>query len=254
EPSSVDASLWASYGGFSTSFGGGVMGQLGMGTAAVFGGVGTAGGMGVGVWALPAYDVALMSADLSYKRSLIRSDMTYKVTAGPNGTHLIHLTPVPGSPFSFGPGGHGTLSLHNCVCWYTYYDVTSDNIDECRRANTNLLMTPDQMPLRSMDYDYMNEPTQAIVRQMAFGHAAEMLGIIRGTFQGVIAIPGQTLTMEYVQLITMGQKEREDAKKSLEERMQRMSPFEVMKKQAELMNSMLEIKKGVPLASYIKVI
>lgn len=95
-PSTTDAALWANYGGMGVSFGGGVTGQMGIGAATAFGGMGTAYGMGTGIWCLPMADVAMISADLSYKQSIFRSDLTYKVTAGPNGTHLIHLMSTPG--------------------------------------------------------------------------------------------------------------------------------------------------------------
>ena len=51
----------------------------------------------------------------------------YKVTAGPNGTHLIHLESVPGGRFEK-MGGFGRK--HPLFCWYTYYD-TSNLDDEC---------------------------------------------------------------------------------------------------------------------------
>ena len=89
-PPTTDQALFANYGGFGVSFGGGVVGQMGLGAATAFGGI-SGYGMGAGLWALPAYDVSLMAADLKTKNQLFRSDLVYKVTAGPNGTHLIHL-------------------------------------------------------------------------------------------------------------------------------------------------------------------
>ena len=81
-PPTTDAAMWANYGGLGVQFGGGVMGQMGLGSATAFGGMGSAYGMGVGIWALPAYDVALMAADMKTKNEFLRSDLVYKVTAG----------------------------------------------------------------------------------------------------------------------------------------------------------------------------
>ena len=70
-PPTTDQALFANYGGFVVSFGSGVMGQLGLGGAAAFGGM-SGYGMGTGLWALPAYDVSLMAADLKYKNQSFR--------------------------------------------------------------------------------------------------------------------------------------------------------------------------------------
>lgn len=249
-PPTTDQSLFANYGGFGVSFGGGVMGQMGLGAATAFGGTGSAYGMGAGIWAMPAYDVALMATDLSYKQQLLRSDLVYKVTAGPDGTHLIHLLSTPGSRLTFGAGGLNMYPLNGCYLWYTYYDTTPDNVDECRRENQDVILSPDQVPLDEMDYSYFNAPTKALIRRLLIGHAAETLGLIRGKFSGQIGMINNQLVLDYQTLITMGQRERENAINELKERLQRMTPYETMKRQAELVQSMKEVQKGTPLGIY----
>ena len=249
-PPTTDQSLFANYGGFGVSFGGGVMGQMGLGAATAFGGTGSAYGMGAGIWAMPAYDVALMATDLSYKQQLLRSDLVYKVTAGPDGTHLIHLLSTPGSRLTFGAGGLNMYPLNGCYLWYTYYDTTPDNVDECRRENQDVILSPDQVPLDEMDYSYFNAPTKALIRRLLIGHAAETLGLIRGKFSGQIGMINNQLVLDYQTLITMCQRERENAINELKERLQRMTPYETMKRQAELVQSMKEVQKGTPLGIY----
>lgn len=246
-PSTTDAALWANYGGMGVSFGGGVTGQMGIGAATTFGGMGTAYGMGAGIWCLPMADVAMISSDLSYKQSIFRSDLTYKVTAGPNGTHLIHLMSTPGSKLTFGAGGINQYSLNNCTCWYTYYDVDSTNANDCLKENEDVILTPDQVPLDEMDYSMFNSPTKVIIRQLLVAEAAETLGLIRGTYSGNISMISNNLTLDYNMFLNLGQREKENAMKSLDERLQRMNPYEVMKKQAELVDSMIQAKKGTPL-------
>lgn len=249
-PPTTDQSLFANYGGFGVSFGGGVMGQMGLGAATAFGGTGSAYGMGAGIWAMPAYDVALMATDLSYKQQLLRSDLVYKVTAGPDGTHLIHLLSTPGSRLTFGAGGLNMYPLNGCYLWYTYYDTTPENVDECRRQNQDVILSPDQVPLDEMDYAYFNAPTKALIRRLLIGHAAETLGLIRGKFSGQIGMINNQLVLDYQTLITMGQRERENAINDLKERLQRMTPYETMKRQAELVQSMKEVQQGTPLGIY----
>ena len=249
-PPTTDQSLFANYGGFGVSFGGGVMGQMGLGAATAFGGTGSAYGMGAGIWAMPAYDVALMATDLSYKQQLLRSDLVYKVTAGPDGTHLIHLLSTPGSRLTFGAGGLNMYPLNGCYLWYTYYDTTPDNVDECRRQNQDVILSPDQVPLDEMDYSYFNAPTKALIRQLLIAHAAATLSLIRGKFSGQVGMINNQLVMDYAQLMTLADKIKDRAMTELKERLQRMTPYETMKKQAELVQSMKEVQKGTPLGIY----
>ena len=249
-PPTTDQSLFANYGGFGVSFGGGVMGQMGLGAATAFGGTGSAYGMGAGIWAMPAYDVALMATDLSYKQQLLRSDLVYKVTAGPDGTHLIHLLSTPGSRLTFGAGGLNMYPLNGCYLWYTYYDTTPDNVDECRRQNQDVILSPDQVPLDEMDYSYFNAPTKALIRQLLIAQAAVTLSLIRGKFSGQVGMINNQLVMDYAQLMTLADKIKDTAMTELKERLQRMTPYETMKKQAELVQSMKEVQKGTPLGIY----
>ena len=115
-PPTTQAALFANYGGIDIGFGGGYA-QLGGGAYGPVGGFYTA----------PAADVAYLSTDITYKNRLLRSDLVYKVTAGPDGTHLLHLISTPGSKLSFGymGGNAGGIGLVGCEVWYTYYDTSS---------------------------------------------------------------------------------------------------------------------------------
>ena len=249
-PPTTDQALFANYGGFGVSFGGGVVGQMGLGAATAFGGI-SGYGMGAGLWALPAYDVSLMAADLKTKNQLFRSDLVYKVTAGPNRTHLLHLMSTPGSKLTFGAGGVNMYPLQNCYCWYTYYDTNSGNEEDCMKQNPDVLLTPDQVPLSKMDYSLFNEPTKALIRQLLTGHAAETLSFIRGKFSGNVSMINNPLTMDYAQFMTYGQRERDNALNSLKERLERLSPYYTMQKQAELVDNSIKTLKGTPLGLYI---
>ena len=90
-----------------------------------------------------------------------------------------------------------------------------------------------------------------LIRQLLIAHAAETLAFIRGKFSGNLNIINNSLTMDYNMYLTMAQREREGALNELKERLQRMTPYEVMKKQAEMVQSMKEIQKGVPLGIYV---
>ena len=220
---------------------------MGLSGLAAFGGMGSPYGLGVGVWALPAYDVHLMAADLKNKGDLFHCDLIYKVTAGPNGTHLLHLMNVPKSKFSFGVGQANALSLHDCICWYTYYDVNG-NEDECRRDNIgDILLTPDQIPLDKMEYEFLNAPTQNIVRKLLTAKAARALSFIRGKFSGSINMIASNVTMDYGMFSAYADKLESTTYDELKARFENLSPYKVMENQANLVKNMIEAKKGTPL-------
>lgn len=239
-PPVSQAALFANYGGIDIGIGGGYA-QLGGGAYGPVGGFYTA----------PAADVAYLATDIQYKNRLLRSDLVYKVTAGPEGTHLIHLMSTPGSRLSFNHyGGIGSsLGLLGCEVWYTYYDTpTKDDADECARYhNGEVILSPDQVNMKTMDYAFLNDPAKTIVRQLLVAKAKETLGIIRGKYNGKVNIPQAELTMDYQMLIQQGREEYANTMKTLDERLQRMRPSSVMEEQAKLMQSTMELKKYVPL-------
>ena len=242
-PPPTYAALFANYGGLDFGVGGG-LGQLGVGA---YGGM--YGPMG-GFYTAPAADVAYLATDLQYKKRLLHSDLVYKVTAGPDGTHLIHLLSTPGSRLNFGYAGPqgNDLGLVGCTVWYTYYDTSAGGEDECLRANAgNVIITPDQVPLSSMDYSMFNSPTKSIIRQLLIAKAKKTLGLIRGKYSGKVNIPQAEMQMDYQMLIQQGEKEWEAAMKDLTERLGRMRPSAYLEEQAKLIDNMKKIQESTPL-------
>lgn len=246
-PPTTDIALFANYGGLGFGFmpggqiGGGYMGSM----------------MG-GFYTMQVADAAYLATDLAYKNRMIRSDLVYKVTAGPNGTHLIHLMSTPGSRLSFAHMGYvnGLYGLLGCTVWYTYYDVSSDEeADECMRYNAdNVILSPDQVPLSKLNFEYLNDPSKAIVRQLLTAKAKITLGLIRGKYSGKVNIPQAEATMDYNMLIQQGQKEWDAVMDRLDKRLERLRPVNVMKENAELVQSQLEIQKQTPLIGHMFVI
>lgn len=254
----TDPALFANYGGITAGFGGGVVGQLGLGGGAAFAGMAGA-GFG-GLYAMPLYDVALVAADMKEKNKFLGCDLVYKVTAGPNGTHLIHLESVPGGRFEK-MGGFGRR--HPLYCWYTYYDTSNASADECDDLLSNggltggnsggdVLLSPDQIPLKTMDFHFLNDRAQTIVRNLLIAEAAETLGLVRGKFSGNINFINSPLTLDYQSLLSLGKEMRQDAMTSLREWLQRLDPYTQMEKQAGLVDNLIKVKKATPLGIYLK--
>jgi hypothetical protein len=241
----------------------GNLGTLDTGIAGGFGQYGNMGnGMGItGFYVGSAYDTSLLSVDLKYKNSLLRGDLAYKVTAGPDGTHIIHLLSVPGSPNMVGgvaaDDSWGWNKYANCYCWYTYYDVgenaSEDDVNACLLENKNdVLLTPDQVPLEKMSYGLMNNPTQQTIRRLLVAEAMITLGIIRGTNSGVIKIPDAEMQLDYNMLLDLGKQEKENVMTELKERLEAMLPWNLMKNYSDMTDSLMNIMKQKPLGFYFR--
>ena len=245
-PPMTDTALFANY------MGGGVGFMPGLGQVGA--GYGYGGGLG-GFYTTQAMDVAYMAADLNFKSRLFRGDLTYKVTAGPEGTHLLHLMSTPGSKLSFGFAGagvNGGIGLIGCEVWYTYYDTSNGDEDECMLYHADdVILSPDQVPMENMQYEFLNEPAKVIVRQLLIAKAKQTLGLIRGKFSGKVNIPQAEMTMDYQMLTQQGKEEYDAAMEALMKRLERMRPVNMMKEQAELMENNVKLQQYTPLGIYV---
>lgn len=242
-PSMTDAALFANYGGFDRGFGGG-MAQMGNGNLS----------MG-GYYIAPAYDTLLTAADLNLKNRMLRGDLTYKITAGPDGTRLLHLMSVPGSKISFaGSGlmGGGMLGMAKCRVWYHYYETTNENVDECRRLNPDIILLPNEVPLAKLDYTKFNEPTKVIIRQLFVAEAKRALAIVRGKYSGVIGPQEAERKLDYEMLLTQAKEERDAVILELRERLDRLTPQKMLERMANESESLNKHLKFRPLGFYLK--
>ena len=250
-PSTTKAALYGNMGVFDYSFGGGFFQMPNMSY-----------GTGVGGFYIGSmYDTALLSADLKMKNQFMRGDLAYKVTAGPDGTHIVHLMSTPGSPMNFGglalDDTWGWNKYEGCYCWYTYYDVgpdaTADDIEACRLENRDeVIITPDQVPFNEIRYEFMNNPTQQLIRQLLVAEAKILLGTIRGTYSGKVSIPEAELQMDYNMLLEQGKADKERVLNDLKERLEAMCPWNLMEKQASMIESQIKILQNKPLGFYVR--
>ena len=203
------------------------------------------------------YDVALTAANLKYVNSMFRSDLVYKVTAGPDGVHLVHLMSTPGSKNVTGVAmddanlnGYGWDNYVGCYCWYTYYDTngaSDEEIDECRKQNKGVIISPDTIPFSKLDFDYLNEPAQQTVRQLLVAEAMITLGIVRGTNSGKVQIPEAELQLDYGMLLDIGKAEKQSALDNLDKYLEQLLPQNMLKNQADMMDSTQKVLGMTPL-------
>lgn len=230
-PPATSQALLANYGGIDYGFGGGFA-QVGAG------GTGT-GGMGagrMGYYIAPAFDILLTAADMNLKNRIVRSELVYKVTAGPNGTKLLHLLSTPGSKFSFGQGIGGvgnSVNLTGCQVWYFYYDTTPENADKCKQDNPDIIKLPNQVPLSKLDFSEFNEPTKILIRQLFIAEGKKALGRTRGKYGGIVGPPEAERTMDYETLLAEGNEERRLVLERLDARLIRLSSTSQLERSAK---------------------
>jgi len=252
-PNPTTQALFANYGGFDAGFGGGFsqVGSNGTGAAG-------AGGVGGGYYIAPAFDVLLTAADFNLKNRLLRSEMVYKLTAGPNGTRLLHLLSTPGSKLSFGNGSAGgggigsSVGISGSKVWYHYYDIGGGDKDECRKANPDIIKLPNEVPLSKLEFNDFNEPTKTLVRQLFMGHAKRALGRFRGKFGGVVGPPEAERTMDYESLISEGNDEIKATLARLDERLLRLSSEKQIERAANEAENLNRHLKFRPLGFFFK--
>jgi hypothetical protein len=213
-------------------------------------------GVGLGGFFIgSAYDTTLLAADLKYKNQMIRSDLAYKVTAGPDGTRLVHLMSTPGSFNSAGgislDDNWGWNRYANSYVWYTYYDATKEDSGDCKKKNTSVLISPDQVPMDQMQFEYMNEPSKVTVRQLFIAQCFITLALIRGKFSGKVSIPSSEVTLNTSDLMDIGKTERDKALENLDKRLEAMLPWNVAENNAKLVENTVNALKYTPLGTFI---
>jgi hypothetical protein len=247
-PPATSQALLANYGAIDYGFGGGFA-QVGGGT-----GTGGPGFARMGYYIAPAFDILLTAADMNLKNRIIRSELVYKITAGPEGTKLLHLLSTPGSRFSFGQGIGGvgsSINLTGCQVWYFYYDTTPENIEQCLLDNPDVIKMPNQVPLSKLDYADFNEPTKTLIRQLFIAEAKRALGRTRGKFGGIVGPPEAERTMDYETLISEGNEERRAVLERLDARLLRLSTTSQLERNANEAQYLNTALKHQPLGFWV---
>lgn len=200
------------------------------------GGLAQPAGMGGGYFMMPAFDMLLRMQEINIQRRIIAGDLTYRITALPDGKKAIHLMNTPGGKFDF---GNGTLTKGKV--WYWYYDVGPDDRDKCLKMNPDIIKLPSDVPMDKIYWEELNSPAQIWIRRWFFAYAKETLGRIRGKFSGNLKTPDSELTMDYASLFTEAKDEKLKLIEELigtEGRLTRLRPEKVMEREALIAKSL----------------
>jgi hypothetical protein len=217
---------------FMGGFGG--FGGIGLGGGAGFSQMGTTGNYFI----TPAFDILLRMSDINIKRRIITGDLTYRVTALPEGKKAIHLYNVPGGKFDF-----GNMKRNEHRVWYWYYDTF--NREDCLAKNPDVVRLPSDVPIDETRWDELNSPAQTWVRRWFTAYCKETLARVRGKYSGNLKTPDSELTLEYTTLQSEAKDEKAMLWEELKTRLERLRPekqWEIKGKMAEDMNKALKFR------------
>ena len=199
----------------------------------------------------PAFDMLLRMQEINIQRRIIAGEMTYKITALPEGKKALHLMQTPGGKFDF-----GSRNLMRGKVWYWYYDVGPADKDKCLKANPDIITLPSDVPFEEIDWVDLNNPAQVWVRRWFTAYVKETLSRVRGKFSGNIKTPDSELTMDYQSLATEAKDEKSKLIEELigaEGRLTRLKPEKVMEREAliaENLNKQLKFR-AMPRQIYV---
>jgi hypothetical protein len=212
----------------------GALGGVGFGGVGGYAQVGTAGSY----FMTPGFDLLLRMQDRNFKSRMIGGDLTYKITAGPEGKKLVHLYNVPGGKFDF-----GSIAKNNYNVWYWYYE-TMDR-DTCLEKNKDVIKLPSDVMTEELTWGSLNKPSQNWVRKYLIGYSKEGLGRIWGKFSGDLQVPDSTIKLDYTSLITEGKDEKIKLVEELMARLERLRPDKILERkagEAENLNKSLKFR------------
>jgi hypothetical protein len=226
----------------------GALGGVGLGGPAGYSQMGYSGSY----FMMPAFDMLLRMQEINIQRRIIAGDLTYRVTALPEGKKAIHLMQTPGGKFDF-----GNATLMRGKVWYWYYEVDGADRDDCLKKNPDIIRLPSDVPLEKISWIDLNNPAQIWVRKWFFAYAKEALSRVRGKFSGALKTPDAELTLEYQTLQTEAKDEKDKLREELigaEGKLTRLKPEKVMEREALIAENLNKVKKLTALPRQIYVI
>ena len=225
----------------------GTLGGVGLGGPASYSQM----GYGGSYFMMPAYDMLLRMQEINIQRRIIAGEMTYKITALPEGKKALHLMNTPGGKFDF-----GNATLMRGKVWYWYYEAEGADRDKCLKDNPDIIKLPSDVPFQKMTWDDSNHPAQVWVRRWFVASCKETLSKVRGKYSGNLKTPDSELTMDYQSLATEGKDEKSKLIEELtgaEGRLTRLKPEKVMEREAliaENLNKQMKFR-AMPRQIYI---
>ncbi len=237
-PSQIDHALFSSwgYGNIGSNQFGGLGASLG------FQGFGSMYGT---VYPLfPAHDVLLRASHLNLVDRMLQSELTYRLTKGPNDTRLLHLFSVPEYKRGL------RKELYSCKVWYEYYD-TSNMSDEDKKAcqiECSEIYAPHQIDLPKQDFCDLNHYGKTFVRKWLTALAKESVARARSKFKGKIPNPGGAdIELDWDTLLSEAREDYKDLKEEITEFLTGLRSDKQIERRAEEAENLNKLLSKIPL-------
>jgi len=193
----------------------------------------------------PAFDVMLRAMDVGLKNRMRQSDLTYSITAGPNGTKLLHLYSVPNNGNTIG----GRRKAYKCKVWYFYYDtldMDAEAKNKCIQECNDIIKYPSEIPLNKLDFCDLNDMSKIWVRKYLTAMAKETLGRVRGKFGGALKIPNAEVSMDAETLLAEAKEEKTALVAELQTWLEGLQSDKVLERRAAEATNLNTTLKYVP--------
>jgi len=180
----------------------------------------------------PTYSLLLSAQDRSTKRRILQSELTYRVTGGPNGTKLLYLYPIPGSRHEISNG----FSRHyeGSKVWYFYYDTNAQGRDKCLEENTDIVKLPSDAPISILKWERLNTVARTQIRDLFIAQCKIAIGGIRGFYSGELGSAQKELTMDYRHILEEGIQLKEKTLELILQSLMKLSLVQMTRDRAEI--------------------
>jgi len=193
----------------------------------------------------PAFDVMLRAMDTGLKNRLRQSDLTYSITAGPNGTKLLHLYSIPNNGNTIG----ARRQNYKCKVWYFYYDTTDMDAEaknKCIQECDDIIKYPSEVPLNKLDFCDLNDMSKIWVRKYLTALSKETLGRVRGKFSGALKVPNAEVSMDNETLLAEAKEEKGALILELQEWLMELRSDKMLERRASEATNLNTTLKFVP--------
>jgi hypothetical protein len=206
---------------------------------------------------LPASNMYLTTQNTKMLKDIVQSELTYKITGGPNQTKNLWLYPVPGSRDEITGNGlnggtfdeptNNTKHYSGTLVWYFYYDTTNGNRDDCLDNNNDIIKLPSDVNVKNIPYQKLNDSSKTRIRRLLIAESKNYLAYVRGKFSGQIKGRGpDDVTMDYSFLLDQAQKDKDRVYDDLIEYLKTLTYVNIMEERARISEALNVVMKNVP--------
>ncbi len=176
---------------------------------------------------------AIMYEDSIYTRT---SHYSYEIIA-----NRLRLYPTP-SDYSFGPDDR--------IYFRFYIEENAWDETDAFESGVNGINNMNTLPFANIPYNNINSIGKQWIRKYALALCKEMLGQIRGKFT-TVPIPGESVTLNYSDLLSQAKEEQADLKDKLKEMLKEMEYPALMKTDQEKADAATATLKNSPLPIFV---